>query len=143
MASESRTAATQLFGVVINELQNCLRFGMMIMSTETKVEGLHLRNMAAAKQVPRTRAALISAAPHELSSLRISSFAFCSTTRSAFASSGLERNSKECAAVSIPGKAPATTPFEPALRQRVRRYTLAKFNKKNFTTTAPVMPATA
>jgi hypothetical protein len=31
----------------------------------------------------------------------------------------LERNSKDCAAVSIAGKASATTPFETALRMRV------------------------
>ena len=77
---------------------------------------MHLVNTAAAKQVPTTRVLLTSLAPHVFSSPSSSSFALASTARSAFASSGLHRNSRHLAALSIAANASAATPFATALQ---------------------------
>ncbi len=72
--------------------------------------------VATAKHVPRMSVLLVSLEPHSLSSWSNSSFDFWSATRSAFASSGFTRNSRDFAATSIAAKASAAIPLATALQ---------------------------
>lgn len=76
----------------------------------------HLVYVATAKHVPRMSVLLVSLEPHSFSSWINSSFDFWSATRSAFASSGFTRNSRDFAAASIAAKASAAIPLATALK---------------------------